>query len=208
MIGRSVVQEKTNKTVEVLLSSVSARALMFGKILGLGLAGLVQYAVWIGMGTFALKVLGPALGVGLPGSVTMQSFFWLALFFVLAYFLYAAGYAALGAAAEDEHHLGQLAWPLIIFLIVPMVLISTMVMNPSGPLVMALSFFPMTSPIVMLVRVLVSTPAWWELALCLGLLVGTIYGIAILGAKIFRVGILMSGKRPNIGEVLRWVRVR
>ena len=89
-----------------------------------------------------------------------------------------------------------------------MVLISTMVMNPDSPVVMALSFFPLTSPIVMLVRVLVASPAWWELALCIGLLVATIYATTILGAKIFRTGILMSGKRYKISEILRWVRVR
>ncbi|MBN1519991.1 MAG: ABC transporter permease [Spirochaetales bacterium] len=208
MIGRSVVQEKTNKTVEVMLSSVSSRQLMFGKILGLGLAGLLQYAVWMGMATALIHLIGPAMNVSLPASISMANFGWLVLFFVLAFFLYAGGYAALGAAAEDEHHLGQLAWPLLVFLIVPLVLISPMVMNPGSPIVVALSYFPMTSPIVMLVRLLVSTPAWWELALCLGLLAITVYGMAVLAAKIFRVGILMSGKRPSFGEVLRWARVR
>ncbi len=208
MIGRSVVQEKTNKTVEIMLSSLSSRDLMFGKIAGLGLAGLVQYAVWVGMGVLMVTVVGPAFGLSLPAAVSVANFLWLVVFFILAYFLYAAGYAALGAAAEDEHHLGQLAWPLILFLVIPMVLISTMVMNPGSPLVMALSFFPLTSPIVMLVRLLVSAPAWWELALCIGLLLLTVYGIAAFGAKIFRVGILMTGKRPKIGEILRWLRVR
>ncbi len=208
MIGRSVVQEKTNKTVEIMLSSVSTRDLMFGKILGLGLAGLFQYAVWIIMGVLMIKVVGPAFNLSLPTAVTIDSFLWLVLFFILAFFLYAAGYAALGAAAEDEHHLGQLAWPLIIFLIVPMVLISPMVMSPGSPLVVGLSLFPLTSPIVMLVRVLVSTPAWWEIALCLVLLVASIYGLAVFGAKIFRTGILMSGKRPKLGEIIRWARVR
>jgi len=208
MIGRSVVQEKTNKTVEIMLSSVSTRDLMFGKILGLGLAGLFQYSVWISMGVLMIKVIGPAFNLSLPAAVTIDNFLWLVLFFILAFFLYAAGYAALGAAAEDEHHLGQLAWPLIIFLIIPMVLISPMVMNPGSPMVVGLSLFPLTSPIVMLVRVLVSTPAWWELALCISLLLATIYGIAVFGAKIFRVGILMSGKRPKLGEIIRWARVR
>ncbi len=208
MIGRSVVQEKTYKTVEIMLSSLSSRDLMFGKILGLGLASLLQYGVWIGMGAFMVTIVGPAFNLSLPAAVSLGNFVWLVVFFILAFFLYAACYAALGAAAEDEHHLGQLAWPLILFLIIPMVLISTMVMNPDSPVVMALSFFPLTSPIVMLVRVLVASPAWWELALCIGLLVATIYATTILGAKIFRTGILMSGKRYKISEILRWVRVR
>jgi ABC-2 type transport system permease protein len=208
MIGRSVVQEKSYKTVEIMLSSLSSRDLMFGKILGLGLASLLQYTIWIGMGVLMITIIGPAFDLSLPATVSVDNFIWLVVFFLLAFFLYAAAYAVLGAAAEDEHHLGQLAWPLILFLIIPMVLISTMVMNPDSPVVMILSFFPLTSPIVMLVRVLVASPAWWELALCIGLLVVTIYTTTILGAKIFRVGILMSGKRYKLTEILRWVRVR
>lgn len=204
MIGRSVVQEKTNKTVEIMLSSVSTRELMFGKILGLGLAGLLQYAVWTVMAAAMIKFVGPALHLSLPSAVTMGNFSWLALFFVLGFFLYAAGYAALGAAAEDEHHLGQLAWPLLFFLIVPMVSISSFVMNPGSPFALILSFFPMTSPIVMLVRILVSPPAWWELAICIGLLALSIYGMAVLAAKVFRVGILMTGKRHKLSEILKW----
>jgi ABC-2 type transport system permease protein len=100
--------------------------------------------------------------------------------------------------------LGQLAWPLIIFLIIPMAMISSLVMNPDSPLTVTLSFFPMTNPIVIRVRLLVSTPAWWELLLCIGLLVAAILGIGALAARIFRVGILMPGKRPRLGEILRW----
>lgn len=208
MIGRSVVQEKTGKTVEVLLSSLSSRDLMFGKILGLGLAGMLQYGVWMGMGVLMIKVVGPLFSLSLPAAVTVGNFGWLLFFFLLAFFLYAAAYAALGAAAEDEHHLGQLAWPLIIFLIVPMVMISTMIMNPASPLVVGLSFFPLTAPIVMLVRILVSAPAWWEVAASVAAILLAIAGVGFLGAKIFRVGILMTGKRPTIGEVLRWARLK
>ena len=207
MIGRSVVLEKTVKTVEIMLSSVSAKQLMLGKIIGLGLASLLQYGVWMGMAGLAIRLLGPALGIALPAAVSMVNMGWLVLFFILAFFLYSAGYAALGAAAEDEQHLGQLAWPLLIFLMIPMVMISAIVMNPNSPLAVGLSFFPMTSPIVMLVRLLVSEPAWWEIGLCLGLLVLAIYGLSIAAAKIFRTGILMSGKRHSFREILRWVRL-
>ena len=208
MIGRSVVQEKSYKTVEIMLSSLSSKDLMFGKILGLSLASLLQYSVWVGMGVFMITIAGPAFDLSLPNAVSVDNLIWLVVFFLLAFFLYAAAYAVLGAAAEDDHHLGQLAWPLILFLMIPMVLISTLVMNPDSPVALVLSFFPLTSPIVMLVRVLVAAPAWWELALCIGLLVAAIYTTTILGAKIFRVGILMSGKRYKLTEILRWVRVR
>ncbi len=206
MIGRSVVLEKTSKTVEIMLSCVSSKQLMFGKIIGLGMAGILQYLAWMAMGILLILVVGPALHFTMPSVITVGSFVWLVIFFILAFFLYAAGYASLGAAAEDEHHLGQLAWPLIFCLMIPMVMISPIVMNPSGPLTIGLSFFPLTSPIVMLVRVLVSPVAAWELALCVGILLVSIIGMTVFAAKIFRIGILMSGKRPTLSEILRWLR--
>lgn len=207
-IGRSVVTEKTSKTVEVMLSSVKSRDLMFGKILGLGAAGLLQYAVWVSMAMILTKLVGPLLGLAMPPGVSPQNLFWLVLFFILAFFLYASAFAALGAASEDEQHLGQLAWPLLAFLIVPLVMISTFITHPDSTISLALSLFPMTSPIVMFVRILVSPPAAWQLALCLALLVATVAGMAWLAAKVFRVGILMTGKRPRLKEILRWIAVK
>jgi len=208
MIGRSVVTEKTSKTVEIMLSSVKSRDLMFGKILGLGLASLLQYAVWISMVFLLKRLVGPLLGLSLPVVISTDNLVWLVVFFILAFFLYSSAYAALGAASEDEQHLGQMAWPLIMFLIVPLVMISTLVTNPDSTLVVVLSLFPLTSPLVMFVRVLVSSPPVWQLVLCIALLVATVAGTAILAAKIFRVGILMTGKRPTLKEVLRWVTVQ
>lgn len=208
MIGRSVVQEKVSKTVEVMLSSLSSRDLMFGKILGLGLAGLLQYAVWAVMALVLTDLAAPALGIVPPAGLSAANIGWLVVFFVLAFFLYAAGYAAIGAAAEDESHMGQLAWPLLIFLIVPLVMISSFVMNPNSTLSVVLSLFPMTSPIVMLIRLLVSPPPLWQLALCLALLLASIYAMMAGAAKIFRTGILMTGKRTTLKEMARWVRAR
>ncbi len=208
MIGRSVVTEKTSKTVEIMLSSVNARDLMFGKILGQGLAGLLQYAVWISMAMLLKQFAGPLLGLAIPAGLSTANLGWLVVFFVLAFFLYASAYAALGAASEDEQHLGQMAWPLLIFLIVPMVMISTLVTNPDSTIVVALSLFPLTSPIVMLARILVTSPPLWQIALCLGILVVSVGAMALLAAKIFRVGILLTGKRVKLGEVIRWVRVK
>ncbi|MFZ2635731.1 MAG: ABC transporter permease [Rectinemataceae bacterium] len=208
MIGRSVVLEKTSKTVEIMLSSVTPRELMYGKILGIGLAGIVQYAIWIGVSLALVKFAGPSLGLSLPREVSSSNLGWLFLFFILAFFLYASGYAAIAAASEDEHHLGQLAWPLIAFLIVPVVLISPLVMNPQSPLSVGLSIFPMTSPIVMLIRIMVSPPPAWQIALCIALLAATAWGMATAAARIFRTGILMTGKRANFKEISRWLRIR
>lgn len=207
MIGRSVVNEKTAKTVEIMLSSVSPRELMFGKILGLGLAGLLQYGVWVTLALLLSKLVIPMLGIAPPPAISLANLVWLVVFFILAFFLYASLYAALGAAAEDEQHLGQLAWPVLVFLIVPLVLISSFVSNPSSPLSVALSLFPMTSPIVMLIRVLIAPPPFWQITLCLGLLILCVYGAASAAARIFRVGILMGGKRATLTEIIKWIRV-
>ncbi|MFZ3110174.1 MAG: ABC transporter permease, partial [Rectinemataceae bacterium] len=180
MIGRSVVTEKTSKTVEIMLSSVTSRDLMFGKILGLGLAGLLQYAIWVAMSLLLTLVVGPVFNMSMPVGLTMENMGWLVLFFVLAFFLYSSAYAAMGAASEDEQHLGQMAWPLLIFLMVPLVMIST----------------------------LVSDPPVWQLVLCLAILSASVVGMAFLAAKIFCVGILMTGKRAALKEVLRWVTVK
>lgn len=208
MIGRSVVTEKTSKTVEIMLSSVTSRELMVGKILGLGAASMTQYAVWLTMAFVLTKVLGPLVGFSIPRGINPENLAWLVVFFVLAFLLYSSAYAALGAASEDEQHLGQLAWPLLIFLIVPLVMIGSLVGNPDSAIAVALSIFPMTSPIVMLVRILVSPPPAGQLVLSLGLLAASVAGMALLAGKIFRVGILMTGKRARFGEVVKWFLVR
>lgn len=207
MIGRSVVKEKSSKTVEIMLSSVTPEEMMFGKLLGIGLAGIIQYAFWIVMALGLSALLLPEGGASsMISGVTPANLGYLALFFVLAYFLYAACYAALGSGAEDEQHMGQLGMPLLIFLIVPMVMVSFIVMNPSSPFTMALSFFPMTAPLVMLMRIIISTPPLWEILLSIGLIAAAIGLTEVAAARIFRVGILMTGKRFSIKEIFKWIR--
>lgn len=205
MIGRSVVQEKINRTVEIMLSSLKPGELMFGKIFGIGLAGLLQYAIWFTMAGAIITFLGGLFSLELPAIVSPGSFGLLIAYFLPAFFLYSSIYAAVGAAAEDEQHMGQLSFPIIMFLIIPLMLISTIVMNPAAPLPVVLSFFPMTSPIVMFIRILVESPPLWQVLLSYALLVASIGAAAILGGKIFRIGILMTGKRPSLKEVLRWL---
>lgn len=205
-IGRSVVQEKSYRTVEIVLSSVRAEELMFGKILGQALASLLQYAVWVGMAAVVLKVLGPRLGLAGMPAVGTDVLGFLVLFFLLGFFLYAAVYAALGAAAEDEQNLAQLSWPALLFLILPMVASGAIMTNPNGSFSVFLSLFPLTSPIVMFVRVLAGEPAPWQVLLSVGLLLVTIAAVIVLAARIFRVGILLTGRRFSLGEVLRWIR--
>lgn len=206
IIGRSVLVEKTEKTVEIVLSSVSPQQLLFGKILGKGLAGLVQYAVWIGVALLLTELLAPGLELNLPTGLEPATFGFLLLFFILAFFLYATGYAAIGSGASDEQHMGQLGMPLIAMLIVPMVMASAIVMSPGGGFAVFLSYFPFTAPIVMFVRIMVQSPPAWEIVLSVAIMVVTIIAMVLLSAKIFRVGILMTGRRFKLSEILSWVR--
>ncbi len=208
LIGRSVIQEKSSKTVEFMLSSVSSRQLLAGKILGPGLAGLLQYAFWIGVAAAGIGLLGPVLHLQLPPTLSSGNLLALVAFFIPAYFLYSSIYAALGAGAEDEQHLTQLAWPLMICLMIPMVLLNLFLSNPNSAVSVFCSYFPLTSPIVMLIRVLVSPPAWWELAASYAILLASVWGAYVLAAKVFRIGILMTGKRRKLGEILRWAAIR
>ncbi|NOY09694.1 MAG: ABC transporter permease [Spirochaetes bacterium] len=205
-IGRSVVTDKTSKIVEILLSSARPQDLMFGKILGIGLAGILQYAVWVSMAILLIHIIGPLFSINLPSAISVSIFLFLVLFFILAFFLYASLYAAIGAASDDEQNLGQLSWPLIIFLVIPMVLISALVMNPDSGFSQFLSFFPLTAPIVMFIRVSVNMPPVWQILLSIAIITATITAAVIGGSKIFRVGILMTGKRFKFHEIIKWIR--
>ena len=207
-LGSSVLREKRSKTVEIMLSSVSPRELLVGKITGKAGASLLQYAIWIGMAALFLRVLGPLLDIGFAIAGGVQNYLYLVGFFLLAFFLYSTIYAALGAAAEDEQHLGQLGWPVILFLVIPMILIGATTSNPDATVPRVLSLFPLTSPIVMFQRLLLGNPSAWDVGLCLALLALAIAGTALLSARIFRVGILMTGKRFSLTEILRWARYR
>jgi ABC-2 type transport system permease protein len=206
-IGRSVLQEKTSKTVEIMLSSVRPLDLMYGKILGKGAAALVQYAVWVGMTTLFMQIFGPRLGISLSSlSITPVILAYLVLFFLIAFFLYSSLYAALGSAAEDEQHLTQLAWPVLIFLMIPVFLMSPIIMSPGAPLVVGLSLFPLTGPVVMFLRIVAGNAPAGEILLSICIQLVSIALIVYLSAKIFRVGLLMTGKRFKFNEIVKWLR--
>ena len=205
-IGRSVLGEKTSKTVEIMLSSVSPVELMFGKILGKAAASILQYGVWVAATSLFITLLGPRFGVSLAIGGGPWTFAFLVVFFLLAFFLYCSLFAALGAAAQDEQNLSQLAWPLIMFLVVPIVMITTIIMSPGAPVIVALSLFPLTAPMVMFLRILAGAATPWEIVASIVILCATIAAVIALSAKIFRVGLLMTGRRFRLIEVLRWIR--
>jgi ABC-2 type transport system permease protein len=205
-IMRGVLEEKNNRIVEVIVSSVRPTTLMLGKILGIGLVGLTQYAVWA---CLALAVTVPGavamLGMteGLP-HIPVQTIGAFVLFFILGYFLYSSLYAALSAPFNTEQEAQQ-------FVMIPgMMLILTSTTwffafnQPNGTLATVLSFFPFTAPLMMFMRISVQTPPLWQIATSVALLVATIVAVAWFAGRIYRVGILMYGKKPTLPEIFRW----
>ena len=205
-IMRGVLEEKNNRIVEVIVSSVRPTTLMLGKILGIGAVGLTQYSVWAIL-AIAITLPGAAALMGMTDGIphipvgTIGAF---VLFFLLGYFLYASLYAALSAPFNTEQEAQQ-------FVIIPgMMLILTSTTwffafnQPNGTLATALSFFPFTAPLMMFMRISVQTPPAWQIALSVTILVLTIWAVAWFAGRVYRVGILMYGKKPTLPEIFRW----
>lgn len=216
IIMRGVIEEKNNRVVEIVLSSMRPFELMMGKILGIAAVGLTQYAVWGGFGfllsTYGRTMAGGLLPAGAAGFKVPQIpgyvFLYFVLFFLLGYFLYATLYAAVGSMVNSEKEAQQLLMPVSMLLVVPMLMMMAVIKSPGSGLSVALSLVPFFAPILMLLRVCVLLPPAGQLALSLALLVLAILGMTWLAAKIYRVGVLMYGKRPSLAEVLKWVRYR
>lgn len=205
MIGRSVVIEKNTKIVDVLLSSVKPSELMMGKIFGVGLAGILQYGIWILMALAAAFVAQLALGFELPEQLALKNFIYLGVYFILGYVLYGALFAAAGSASEDEQHLGQLSLPIILFLVVPIMLNTSLIENPNSIVSLVLAFFPLSAPLTMLTRIVTGEVPFWQIAVSIASLIVSIAFFIRLSSKIFKTGILMSGKNFKFKEIIRWI---
>lgn len=205
MIGRSVVIEKNTKIVDVLLSSVKPSELMMGKIFGVGLAGILQYGIWILMALAAAFVAQLALGFELPEQLALKNFIYLGVYFILGYVLYGALFAAAGSASEDEQHLGQLSLPIILFLVVPIMLNTSLIENPNSIVSLVLAFFPLSAPLTMLTRIVTGEVPFWQIAVSIASLIVSIAFFIRLSSKIFKTGILMSGKNFKFKEIIKWI---
>lgn len=215
MIVRGVLEEKTSDIAEILVSSVRPWELMLGKILGIGAVGLTQLAIWglVGAGLvgYGLAVSGPLLAeagldlstISFPVATVGGAFL---VFFVLGYLLYASGFAAVGAIIGDEGETQQVTLPYMLLIIVPFLLAFAGLGNPGAEWLRMASLFPFFTPILMVLRITMGVAAAWEVVTSLVLLVLTTGVLAWLAGRIYRVGILMKGKRPSLPEVLRWVR--
>jgi ABC-2 type transport system permease protein len=209
IVMTSVIEEKTSRVVEVMASGVSSTTLLAGKLLGVGGAGLTQFLVWsLSLLGASLAMAGPLAGASpftMP-EITPLMLVSFVLFFLLGFFFYAALYASIGAAVNTVQEAQNLVFPVIMPIIVGMVSFPAAIEAPDGLLSVTLSMIPGISPLIMFLRIVVLTPPVWQVALSIGLLALGILGVLWVSARIYRVGILMYGKKPTFPELMKWVR--
>lgn len=207
---RGIVQEKTDRVVEVLVSSVTPMELLTGKILGIAAVGLTQITVWLTMiglvGAYGAAVATMA-DINLAQFIRPSVFVYFGIFFVLAYLTYVCVYAIAGAVCNSEKEAQQFIMPIMMLMMTPWFLMMPIVMNPDAPFAVGFSLSPVFGPITMFVRTTVTEPPLWHLLVSIGVSVLTILFFFWVTAKIFRIGILSYGKRPTIPELMKWIRV-
>jgi ABC-2 type transport system permease protein len=206
----AVIEEKETRISELLFSSIRPFTLMLGKLIGVSLVALTQYAIWaLAFAAFALwgvdMFAARGLNISLPAipAIWILYFF---LFFLLGYFLYATIYALVGSMVTTTQEGGQVAMPVLFILIMGFYFAFPVIRSPESPLAFWVSMFPFFSPITMLVRITTQTPPFWQIALSLAIGFVTVILLVWLAARIYRIGMLMYGKRATIPEVMRWVR--
>ncbi len=232
MVMRSVIEEKTNRIIEIIISSVKPMQLMMGKILGTSFAGILQFLIWVLLGGILLTIATSLFGIdpqstGVDTSLALQennqqeiqlliqdvvklplatlvlSFF---VYFIGGYFLYSSIYAAIGAAVDSETDSQQFMLPIILPLMLGIYVgFFAVIENPHGTVSTVFSMIPLTSPIVMLMRIPFGVP-WWEILISILLLTGSIIFMVWLAGKIYRIGILMYGKKPSYKELFKWLK--
>lgn len=207
MVMTSVIEEKTSRVVEVMASGVSSTTLLAGKLFGVGAAGLTQFLVWsLSLFAFSMAGASPVLGsVSMP-EITPLMLVSFVLFFLLGFLFYASLYAAIGAAVNTVQEAQNLVWPVMLPYILGMVFFTVVLEAPDGALAVTLSMIPGISPLIMFLRIVVLTPPWWQIALSIALLALAILGVMWASARVYRVGILMYGKKPTFPELVKWVR--
>ena len=227
MVMRGVIEEKTSRIVEVIISSVRPFQLMMGKILGVALVGLTQFVLWIlltvvistvvelaflDVGSMANEISANEQSVilaqitSITGGINlMQIFISFLFYFIAGYLMYSSLFAAVGSAVDAEADTQQFILPITIPLILSFVLIQPIMDNPDGTLAFWMSIIPFTSPVIMMVRLPFGV-ATWELLLSMGILVGTFIATTWLAGRIYRTGILMYGKKASYKELWKWLR--
>ena len=204
-VMRSIIEEKNNRVVEVMLSSVRPFDLLGGKVFGVGATGLTQYAIWA-VCAVALTAAPLAANITQYAAFTPAILGYFILFYVLGFLFYATLFAMVGSICNTDQEAQQLQQPIVLCLVFTIVIPMAVIQNPDGLFATIVSLIPPFTPIVMFMRISILTPPLWQIALSVALLLLSIWGVGLLAAKIFRTGILMYGKRPALREVFKWLR--
>jgi len=227
MVMRGVIEEKTNRIVEVIISSVKPFQLMMGKIIGVAIVGLTQFILWILL-TIILSTIAEitfldtsnmAAQIGtdeqsiilsqvasITGSINLTQILFCFLFYFLAgYLMYSSLFAAVGSAVDAEADTQQFILPITIPLILSFILIQPIMDTPDGALAFWMSIIPFTSPVIMMVRLPFGVPTW-ELFLSMGVLISTFLSTTWIAGRIYRIGILMYGKKASYKELWKWIK--
>ena len=203
---QSVTEEKENRVIEVLLSSVSSRQLLVGKVLGLGAAGLLQIAIWLA----TIKVFTEIASVDIPFlsglSIPASLLAWSIVYFILGYLLFATIYASVGSIGRTAQEGNSLSGVLVMPAMLPIWLNYFIISNPEGTFSRVLTLFSLTAPVTAMMRLPTQALPAWELALSLAILVGSVALALWVVAKVFRTFLLMYGKRPALREILKYIR--
>ncbi len=207
-VGRSVIQEKTSRIFEVMLSVVRPEDMLAGKLIGIGAVGLTQLAIWGGAGAlFAGSAMASRIMAGgIKFEVSAAQMVLFCLYFVLGYALYSTLFAGLASTCDTEQELQQYAPLAAVPIWLSFGMITFIVSNPNSVWSVAISMFPPCAPITMFLRMASQFPPAWQIALSLGLMALSVYIVLWLSSRIYRVGILMYGKRATLPEMLRWLR--
>ena len=205
-VMRAVLEEKTSRIMEVMLSVAQAKEMMAGKILGVGAVGLTQIGIWFAFSMVYIVPNAAAMRGQLKTVLTPGLLLWFAVFYLLGYALYSAMYAAIGSMVNSEQEAQQLQFVAVLPLVAAIAVMFSVAQFPNSPVAIWCSLIPFTSPLIMFMRIAVQTPPLWQIALSIFFLVATIYGLVLLCAKIYRVGILMYGKRPTLPEIVKWLK--
>jgi len=205
-VMRAILEEKTSRIMEVMLATASAREMMAGKILGVGAVGLTQIAIWAVAGALFGGGTLSASGGMLKGVMSVKLLVFFAVFFLLGYALYSTLCAAVGSMVNSEQEAQQMQFVVMMPMILSVIILVNIIQNPSTPLAFWGSIFPLTAPLIMFARVALEAPPVWQIGLSIVLLLATIYGLVWLCGRIYRVGILMYGKKPTLPEIVKWIK--
>jgi ABC-2 type transport system permease protein len=211
VIMRGVIEEKSSRVIEVILSSMRPFQLMLGKILGIGAVGLTQFSIWAIFGlavtSYSMSFIPAGVEISLV-SIPTYVFIYFVIFFILGYFLYATFYAAVGSMVNSEKEAQQLMMPISMLFILPMFLLIFVIRSPESGLSVFLSLFPLFTPSIMMLRIAVLLPPFIQIGASIVLLILSVLLMTWLAAKIYRVGVLMYGKPPKFAEIVRWIRYK